>query len=107
MLERAVSARMGAVFAAARRSGAGGDAGIARPTLYAWCRDRLAEAFSGRGDGDQAAVIPVPGGKPLAGIRSIPSNAHGSVQSPPAGKPAQGSAAVLERGAGYGRLGLS
>ena len=37
--------------------------------VYPWRRDRLAEALSGRGDGDQAADLSVSAGQSLAGIR--------------------------------------
>ena len=84
-------ARCNALLVAAGRSRASSAAGIARPTLHAWCRDRLAKACIPAGrDGDQAAVLSVPAGHSLAGVGANAPDPLGRIGSSAAGQPARG-----------------
>ena len=72
--------------------------------VYPWRRDRLAEALSGRGDGDQAADLSVSARQFIGGNPSTTRRMRGEPSgASAAGKPARGIEAVLERDAGHGR----
>src|ERR1700730_8712620 len=107
MLESEINSRNGTVLTAPGGSRASDAAGIARSTILRRGRNCLEQAVSSRVVSDQAAILSVPGGKPLARSRFYAPAAPGRACSPSAWTSARRTVPALAGGVRHRKFELS